>query len=112
MAAVILLFTLTLTFIIDLICIPPLVKWETNRKIQKFYNGINIGDKFYDPQYMDDPFEEDIKILKIIDKKDGYIKYQTIRENKETGTHKSFYYDDVESQCASSFYYKVQDYYR
>ena len=112
MTAVVLSFIFVLTFIVSLICIPHLVRWETERRIQKFYDGINVGDKFCDPQYMDDPFEEYMKILKVIDKKDGYIKYQKIWENKESGTCKASYRDDIESRSADSFYHKVENYYR
>ena len=94
-------------------CIPSLVEWEMKRKEQKFYDSIKVGDKFYDPSYMDDPFEEDLKIIHVIAKKDGYIQYNVLWEDKQTACKSTkLHYEETKSQNLRSFYYAYKKYYR
>ena len=94
-------------------CIPSLVEWEMKRKEQKFYDSIKVGDKFYDPFYMDNPFEEDLRVVEVIAKKDGYVQYTVLWEDKQTACKSTkMHYEETRAQAAKSFYYEYKKYYR
>lgn len=64
--------------------IPYIVKRGKQKELQRFYDSINVGDRFMDPYYSDDPFSAQRRVLEVIAKKNAYILYEINWYDKAT----------------------------
>jgi hypothetical protein len=64
--------------------IPYIVKRGKQKELQRFYDGINVGDGFMDPYYSNDPFSAQCRVLEVIAKKNNYILYEVNWYDKAT----------------------------
>lgn len=64
--------------------IPYIVKRGKQKELQRFYDGINVGDGFMDPYYSNDPFSAQCRVLEVIAKKNNYILYEVNWYDKTT----------------------------
>ena len=80
-----------------------------NTRLKRFYKRLKPGDVFADPWYSKNPFQPRIKVLKVLDKKDNYIKYEILWYDRETKSCIEKY-DDPGSRSLRSFYYEFKNY--
>lgn len=76
---------------------------------KRFYRKLQVGDLFADPYYYDNPFQQEVKMLKIMDKKNDYILYEILWYDRDKKT-----YINRDSQFGSRkfhlFYIDFKDY--
>jgi hypothetical protein len=78
------------------------------RQINNYYNSINKGDAFVDPYYANDPFSSSYRIIKVIDKQDYYIQYESLWVDSKT--HEVIKAGDVYSEAIHRFKYIISGY--
>lgn len=80
------------------------------RQMQKYYDSINKGDAFVDPYYANDPFSSSYRIIRVVDKQDYYIQYESLWVNAKT--HEVIKAGNVYSEAIHRFKYIISGYRR
>lgn len=99
-----------IVLIIGCMFIPIITKEYDKRKIQQFYDSINIGDGFEDPFYSNDPFSANHRVLEVIAKQDNYILYEINWYDSKTNLKCKNYTPRRDSTTVDRFYSLVNDY--
>ena len=90
--------------------IPYIVKRGKQKELQRFYDGINVGDGFMDPYYSNDPFSAQCRVLEVIAKKNNYILYEVNWYDKKTNLKVDNYVPRRESVTVERFMRMTDDY--
>ena len=69
------LIVVMLVLLFTLCSVPFIATHYSEKRVQKFYDSVNVGDVFVNPEDEDNPFENVSTRYVINEKKDGYILY-------------------------------------
>ena len=74
------------SLLVFMLSIPFIATHYQEKRVQKFYDSVNVGDVFVNPEDEDNPFENVSTRYVVNEKKDGYILYTIDYVERRTNT--------------------------